>query len=249
MKIIKNHIAKHIHFPVIDSTNTWAKLHSNEWAADGLTVITASSQTGGRGRLQRKWESPPDTNLYATFCFWDESVSLSIGQIPQLLALAVVEILEELSFFCKIKWPNDLMLEEKKMGGILTEVITVENKKGIVCGIGININMTAIQLSVINRPATSLFVVSGKIFSIENILQSLQKKFLSYLQTFFVDGFSPFFSSFVSRSYHSKGQKIRFQTGQQCIDGEFQSWESNGAVTIRLPDHTTHIFYAGEFIE
>ena len=72
----------------IDSTNSWAKAHPDQWAAEGVTLVTASEQMAGRGRFKRKWVSPPDVNIYATFCFWFDAERKDVGHIPQLLALA-----------------------------------------------------------------------------------------------------------------------------------------------------------------
>ena len=105
---------KHLHFKQIDSTNTWAKQHTDQWASKGVTLITASEQTAGRGRFKRRWESPPDVNIYATFCFWFDLHRTDLGHIPQILALASAQTLEMLGFFPKIKWPNDVLLGGKK---------------------------------------------------------------------------------------------------------------------------------------
>jgi BirA family transcriptional regulator, biotin operon repressor / biotin---[acetyl-CoA-carboxylase] ligase len=252
MDIIKNQkgsVAKHIHFQTIDSTNTWAKLHNHEWSLDGLTLITAGTQTGGRGRFKRHWLSPPDVNIYATFCFWMECSFFSIGYVPQLLALAAAHVLDDHGFNCTLKWPNDVLLHGKKIAGILCEVISEDNKKGIVCGIGLNVNMTPEELNTIDRPATSLFATSGNIFSVSAILESLQSKFGAYLQNFLIHGFSPFFSEIIARSYHKKGDKVRFHTNREIVIGTFHSWESNGTVAIANQNKSIQYFHAGEFIE
>lgn len=120
---------KHIHFDTIDSTNTWSKRHTGEWAPEGVTLVTASKQTSGRGRFKRTWISPPDVNIYATFCFWFDPKRNDVGHIPQLLALAGASTLMQQGFLPKIKWPNDLLLNGKKVAGILCETILEQEKE------------------------------------------------------------------------------------------------------------------------
>jgi BirA family biotin operon repressor/biotin-[acetyl-CoA-carboxylase] ligase len=116
---------KHIHFETIDSTNTWAKTHTENLSPDKLTVISADHQLGGRGRFNRSWISPPHKNLISTFCFFSEFPD--IRNIPQILALSALELLEEHGLKAALKWPNDINAGPKKMGGILAETSAEES--------------------------------------------------------------------------------------------------------------------------
>lgn len=242
------HLAKHFHFEQIDSTNTWAKMHTDQWAPKGVTLITASKQTAGRGRFKRRWESPPHVNIYATFCFWIDLHRTDIGYIPQLLALAAAQVLEKLNFFPTIKWPNDLLLNEKKVAGILCETISEQEKKGIVCGIGLNVNMPLELLEKIDRPATSLLVEKGQLFDVSSILENLQQLFLSFLSLFIPQGFNSFFPLLQARSAFKPGQKVRFHDNQTLLDAQFEAWLLDGSVKLRLPNGQLKIFHAGEFL-
>ena len=110
---------KRHHFETIDSTNTWAKQQAETFERGSLTLVTADRQTSGRGRLNRSWLSPAKENLYATFCFFLDSHRQDVGNVPQVMALAATEILEQFDFNPTLKWPNDLLLRHKKLGGIL----------------------------------------------------------------------------------------------------------------------------------
>lgn len=242
-------ITKHIHFEKIDSTNTWAKLHSQHWASEGVTLITASEQTTGRGRFKRCWISPPHVNIYATFCFWMHKQNLEIGYIPQLLALASVQTLEKYSFTPKIKWPNDILLNHKKMGGILCETIMDDQRRGVICGIGLNVNMSQEALSMIDRPATSLLVEGQQTFDLELILENLQQLFVPYLQKFMKQGFHSFFPLFESKSSLTKGQFVHFHDNQTLIKAQFERLHPDGSVELLFPHGIIKKFYAGEFID
>lgn len=241
-------VMKHIHFEQIDSTNTWAKRHIDEWASEGVTLITASGQSAGRGRFKRRWESPSDVNIYATFCFWFDLQRTDIGHIPQLLALAAAQTLEKNGFAPTIKWPNDVLLKGKKVAGILCETVLEQGQRGIVCGIGLNVNMPLELLNQIDRPATSLLVERGHPFEVASILEPLQQLFMTFLQDFIQKGFASFFPLLQERSAFQKGQMIRFHDNQTLLDAQFEALHPDGSVELRLPDGTLKTYYAGEFL-
>ena len=241
-------LAKRIHFPSIDSTNMWAKQQVGQWAADGITLITAAEQTAGRGRFKRSWESPPDVNIYATFCFWMNAQRTDSGQIPQVLALATAQTLEQLEFTPALKWPNDILLNRKKVGGILCETLLEQEQRGIVCGIGLNVNMPADVLNRIDRPATSLFVEKQQLFDPAVVLELLQARFVVDLNQFLKEGITPFFPRFQHYLAFKKEQAIRFHDNQTQVEAQFEEVRSDGSVVLRLKGGILKIFHAGEFI-
>ncbi len=242
------YLAKHIHFACIDSTNTWAKAHTDQWDPKGVTLVTASEQTAGRGRFNRQWVSPPHLNLYATFCFWFDLQRTDSGHIPQLLALAAVQTLEKEGFLPLLKWPNDVLLQGKKIAGILCETVMEKEKRGIVCGIGLNVNMPLEVLNQIDRPATSLIVEGGRAFEVTAILEALQHIFLPALNVFICQGFASFFPHFQERSVLKCGQMVRFHNNQILIEAQFERLHADGSVELRLSDGRLKTFHAGEFI-
>lgn len=239
---------KQIHFNVIDSTNSWAKAHTGHWASSGVTLVTASEQTAGRGRFKRKWISPAGVNVYATFCFWFDPKRKDIGHIPQLLAISAALALEKKGFSPQIKWPNDLLLQGKKVAGILCESIIEGEKRGVVCGIGLNVNMSEEDLASIDRPATSLFVEAGHSWNVDSFLRGMTEIFIGYLEEFMQKGFSPFFSILQERSSLKKGDAVHFQDYQSIIKANFEALHPDGSVELRLPNGTTKLFYVGEFV-
>ena len=241
-------LAGHIHFDQIDSTNNWAKSHSDEWNPQGITLVTASSQSAGRGRFKRQWISPPGVNIYATFCFWFEDGRLDSGHIPQVLAIAAAKTLQNEGFSPKIKWPNDVLLNNKKIAGILCETIVREEKRGIICGIGLNVNMPHLALEQIDKPATSLLVEGGHLFDVEAVLALLTKTFISDLNHFLKNGFSPFFPFLQEHSALKSRQSVTFVDRDTPIDATFVCLRSDGSVELRLSNGNSVIFYVGEFI-
>lgn len=236
-------------FKKIDSTNNWAKTHPERWAKEGVTLITASEQTGGRGRFKRRWESPPGVNIYATYCFWVREDCYTIGYIPQLLALAAAQTLEKEGLTPHIKWPNDVLVGQKKIAGILCETIAKEDKRGVVCGIGLNVNMPLEALQQIDRPATSFFVEMGRQGDISKILEGMTIKFIAFLDEFFRAGFTPFFPEILARSPFKRGDPIRFHDNLNKVEGQFEALHPDGSVELLLADGTKKKFYAGEFLQ
>src|SRR5580700_2479453 len=171
----------YIHFDTIDSTNTWTKKNAATLDSNQLTCVTALEQTAGRGRFSRKWLSPKGQNIYATlyFCLPKEcSYLINLGQI---LSLSSISVLQKKGFSPQIKWPNDILLEGKKVAGILCETIVLEDKLGAILGIGMNVNMSQELLDTIDQPATSLAQLSGQTWSLEQILEPILKQFLKDL--------------------------------------------------------------------
>lgn len=123
--------------PTLSSTNEFAKTRIKSGGVRTGTVIWALEQTQGRGRQGRRWDS--DSQSLTFTLVWQ-----CPGQVPPTLTLAVglglVQELEELVPSVQIKWPNDLWIAEKKLGGILTETVRQEGKLWVVLGIGLNVN-------------------------------------------------------------------------------------------------------------
>ena len=139
-RVVGQHIS---YFEQIDSTNTYAKQAALEGGADGLVVI-ANEQTGGRGRSGRSFQSPPDKGLYLTALLRPQAAPADVLNITALAAVAACNAVERVCGVRPgIKWTNDLILNGKKLAGILTEM-GIEGESGalqyVVIGIGLNAN-------------------------------------------------------------------------------------------------------------
>ena len=216
---------KHIHFPTIDSTNQWVKENLSELDKKDLTIVTADHQSKGRGRFNRPWLSPKGQNLYASFHLYGEYNPLS-------MAIAITEVLEDNGFKPLIKWPNDILIDNKKVAGILTEKVG----KHIIIGIGLNVNMNRDLLEQIDKPATSLSDVSHQEWSIKKILSQLQSQFIKNLNK----------KKSIKRAAYL-GEKVIFDDGKKTWEGIFYSWNEDGSISLKLNDKL-NTFYSGEII-
>ena len=236
------------HFELIDSTNTWAKQNAHLLEHDKITLVTADAQTAGRGRFKRQWVSPPKQNVYATFCFFIEKHRSDIGNLPQVLAIAVAEMLHELGFTPKLKWPNDVLLSKKKVAGILCETTTLSDMCCVALGIGININMPKAVLEQIDRPATSLMAEDGLERAVEEMVGLLQRHFLPCYDRFIEEGFHPFLEEYNRWLVHKKGDLIRFDDNRTIWNGAFEKINHDGSLTLLMDDGTPKKFVAGEIV-
>lgn len=238
----------HKHFDTIDSTNTWAKLNAHSFSLDALTLVTADTQTSGRGRFNRRWESPSGQNIYASFCFFLEKSRQDIGNIPQVLALSAVHVLEKYRFKPTLKWPNDILLTGKKVAGILTETTPVSNMLCIVLGIGLNVNMPPTLLEQIDRPATSLFAESGDLFNPLDVLKALQTRFVMDLEHMIKEGFSPFLQDYRHYAHQNKTTTIRFNDNKTVWEGVIHAINNDGSLSMRLTNGEIRTFLTGEIL-
>lgn len=236
-----------IHFEKIESTSTWAKENAQIFDLDGLTCVTAFEQTAGRGRFNRRWISGRGQNITATLFFTLPKESPIVANLAQLLSLSCVAVLEKLGFTPQIKWPNDLLLNGKKVSGILCETIEINNRLGIALGIGMNVNLPEEILSKIDQPATSLLQVSGKTWPIEELIDLILKQFAADLEKLKTAGFASFKNNYEKHLAYL-GQPITCSdaAGRKSIQGVCHSVAPDGRLNLLLPDGSMRTLSTGD---
>lgn len=160
------------YFEQLDSTNTYAKQIPQKDISHGLVCLT-DNQLKGRGQYERNWESRPNKNLTFTIVFTPAKAE-RLHVLTLTCALAALEEMENISGIdtC-LKWPNDIILNGKKAGGLLTESVFSGNKLDrVLVGVGLNINQTEFSKSL-ERKATSLKKETKRDFVREKLLSSL----------------------------------------------------------------------------
>jgi len=175
-------------FSEVDSTNVVAFRLVMQGAQEG-TVVLAESQTRGKGRLGRRWESPAGSNIYLSIILRPKIPPTKLPLITLMAAVACAEAIEEVAgLLPTIKWPNDLLIKGKKLGGILTEAdMEMDVINFVVVGIGINCNMTRTSFPPsIQDTATSLQEALGREISrlplIRAILRNLEQWYTVLVQ-------------------------------------------------------------------
>ncbi|MDP4146658.1 MAG: biotin--[acetyl-CoA-carboxylase] ligase [Bacillota bacterium] len=180
-----NYIGKNIiHFDSIDSTNNKAKELANHGEGEG-TVVFAEEQTLGRGRLGRSWVSPKYKGAWMSIILRPQIDPYNISLITQVGAAAVGKAMKDLDIDVCVKWPNDLILNRKKVCGILTEMSGELNQMNhVIIGIGINVNQDLEDFpSDVYNVATSVKIEKGHEIS----RKILVAKILNYFEEFYSD--------------------------------------------------------------
>lgn len=152
-----------VHRSTVDSTNRLAAELARGGAAEGTTVV-AEQQTAGRGRLGRTWVSPASVNLYASIVLRPRIPPLEVPRLTLVAGLAVAEAIRDSGpFEPRIKWPNDVLLDGRKVAGILTELeAEADRVRFVIVGIGVNLNATRADFPPeLRTKATSLALASG----------------------------------------------------------------------------------------
>ena len=237
-----------IHLDSIDSTNNYAKQHYSELAPDQLVCIDAEEQTAGRGRQNHPWHSPRSQNIYATFCFRLPIHALHLISLGQVMTLSLVMVLLKEGLHPKVKWPNDVQINNKKIAGVLCETLFHPNTIDIYLGIGVNVNMEPQQFDLIDQPVTSLYAETGHLWDPRALLKKLQKQFIADLQKFKKDGFTPFHCQFENLLAY-KGQPIRCFDGKKEWVGICHSDTCDGQLNLYLPNKEIHTILSGDIKE
>jgi BirA family biotin operon repressor/biotin-[acetyl-CoA-carboxylase] ligase len=169
-------------FNSVTSTND-ILLKAIKSSPEKIIALFAETQTAGRGRQGRTWISPANTNIYFSLSWHFEKSVGALSGLSLVIAIAIVRALKDLGIreAIKIKWPNDLMFENKKLGGILIESNSINSKKSsLIIGIGLNVNLAEDPIAEINQPWTSLFKITHQLQD-RNLLSALLLNKLSVI--------------------------------------------------------------------
>lgn len=161
-------------FDSLDSTNKVAKEMLQKHAKEG-TIVVAKNQERGRGRYDRKWHSPAGS-LYMSIILKPENASHELPLLSLLMGCACAEAISGLfDIDVGLKWPNDLIVNERKLGGILSEIVTVRNQiRGVILGVGINQNVNEDDFpQELQKSTTSIQMELGYPTSIELLIAGI----------------------------------------------------------------------------
>ena len=237
-------------FPEIDSTNAELLRQAASGFPEG-GVLLAESQRQGKGRLGRRWISPPGVNLYFSILLRPEN-SPFIPLVSLLSAVAASEGIEEASGLCpKIKWPNDLLLVtpagERKTGGILLE-ITSPPSRVLAVGIGVNVNLRLEQLpSEVAEGATSLFQLLQQEVDRNQVAAELLNRFEAWYTCLLRGEAEAIRSAWTKRSC-TIGRKVRAFRSRETITGVAEGITTEGALVLRGDDGSTQAILAADVI-
>ena len=236
----------------IDSTNKYAKEGVND--IKDMTVVYTFRQTAGRGRLQRKWSYMGEDNIYASIVLKPSSEYKDVySNLTQLLCVVLAEVFEEYGVEPKIKWPNDIRINGKKISGILAEGVGVNDKEkgyllqGLVLGFGVNLNTSNEILDKIDQPATSLNIETGKYIDKEKFLKNVIDKFCLYYNNFIEEGFLLIREDYLRRA-EFLNKEVAVKVFDKTYEGIAEDVTSDGALKLRDKNNKEHILLIGDIL-
>ena len=237
---------KIIYYTQLDSTNLEIARLAAEGAMHG-TVVVADSQTAGKGRRGRGWESPAGENIYMSILLRPACLPDTAPMLTLVMAYSVAKALKESGFTdVQIKWPNDLVLSGKKICGILTEM----QMKGteidyVVVGVGINVNTSKFP-EELKDTATSLYLESGKVSDRESLVESVVEYFQQSYRQFLETQDLSFLREEYNNMLVNVGREVRVLEPGNEYTAYAQGINSEGELLVRTEEGEEKRIYAGE---
>jgi BirA family biotin operon repressor/biotin-[acetyl-CoA-carboxylase] ligase len=227
----------------IDSTNAEA-LRLIERGQAAPFLVLAERQTAGRGRRGRKWVSPFAENVYYSLVLRIEGGMRQLEGLSLVVGLAVMQTLRELSIpGVGLKWPNDVLVGQKKIAGILLELVgDPADVCHVVLGVGINVNMQATD--EVDQQWTSMRLESGKVFDRNHLVASLGATLQRYLALHQTGGFLAIQAEW-EQNHLWQGRDVSLIAGVNKIDGQVVGIDSQGALRLRVGG-VEKVFSGGE---
>jgi len=233
-------------FDEVDSTNAVAFRLAVEGAEHGELVV-AERQSQGRGRRGRSWSSPGGLNLYASFILRPELLPQRAPELTLVAALAVAESLRAAGAPADIKWPNDLLVEGRKISGILTELSADPDRvQFVVLGVGVNLNARLADFPPdVQEVATSLLEVTGRPVARAAFTAGLCRRLEDWLDVHASEGFRPVRERWRALS-STLGQEVLVKAERREIRGVAVDVDEDGALRVRTEEGTEERVLAGD---
>ena len=238
-----------VHYFRTDSTNNVALELAAQGAEHG-TVVVAEEQTAGRGRLGRDWYSEKSSGIYASIILRPPLAPAAASVLTLLAGVAVHQAVRSTTGLpVDIRWPNDLLINGKKVCGILTEMSAeLDRLHAVVLGIGLNVNHREMPANL-KQIATSLRMEGRKIYSRAQILAALLKELEKKYRLLLDDGSAAIAQAWAAASSYAEGKRIRVLSGSDEFAATTAGLEPNGALRIRREDGREESLVSGEITE
>lgn len=229
-----------------DSTNTWLKRLAEEGAAEG-TVTVADFQNHGKGRRGKMWQAPQGTTIAMTILLRPDLLPEQASMLTIVMGLSVAQAIRETTELdACIKWPNDVVLSNKKLCGILTEMSTqVTDIDYVISGVGINVNTLEFP-DELKKIATSLAIESGQLVRraplAAAVLKSFEKNYDKFMDTRDLTGIILDYNELLI----NQGKQIRVIQSKDSYVGTSHGINNKGELLVEKEDHSITTVFAGE---
>jgi BirA family biotin operon repressor/biotin-[acetyl-CoA-carboxylase] ligase len=227
-------------FDTITSTMHEAAIQAAAGCPSG-TAVVAEEQTAGQGRHGHTWHSEPGAGLYISVVLRLALPPESLPVLTLALGLATAEAITRVTDLQPdLRWPNDIMLGEKKTAGILVQLVD----SVAIAGIGVNVNHSALPPEIAHE-ATSLRLASGRPHSREDLLIALLPTIDSFARMLVEGGRQPVLEMFGRHSSYVTGKRVRVDQPGGALTGTTAGLDPNGFLKLRVDDGTESLILAG----
>ena len=233
----------------VDSTNDWAKRLADEGAEEG-TVAVGLTQTAGRGRLDREWVSPKG-GLWFSIILRPSRCSSEAAQLVFIASLAVAETLhEECGLEAETKWPNDVLVEGKKICGILAQTKSSgERVEYVILGVGLNVNFNVKDVfpETIWKNATSIETELNRHVSLQDLLRSLLERIEKLYDEYLGEGFAALLDKW---KVYAKflGHHVLVSDSEERLLGLALDVDCDGALLLKLENRAVRRVLCGDMV-
>lgn len=230
---------------VVDSTNLWAKEEGQAGAAHG-SVYMADMQTSGRGRRGRVWESPPGDNLYFSLLLRPDFAPDKASMLTLVMAMAVAEAVRSYGAVADIKWPNDIVVNGKKLCGILTEMHMESNGSYcVIVGVGVNVKQRDFAPEIADM-ATSLQLELNIEADREKLLEKILNAFEKFYREFTLRGDFHLLLIRYNDILINRGKLVKVLDPKGEFTGIARGINELGELLVEKENGETVAVYAGE---
>ena len=237
------------HFFKTDSTNRVALELGHAGEPEGAVVL-AEEQTAGRGRAGHAWHSERATGIYATLLLRPQLAPVQAPLLTMMAGLSAHAAVQRVAgLSVDLKWPNDLLVRGKKIGGILTEMHAEPSLvRFVIVGIGINVNQEKFPTDL-SETSTSLRMETGRAQSRLEVLVQFLRDFESDYSELLRDGATSVVQRFESISSYARGKRVRVTNGKDSFTGETAGLEQQGLLRVKRDDGEIITVIAGDVAE
>jgi BirA family biotin operon repressor/biotin-[acetyl-CoA-carboxylase] ligase len=225
------------HFDVLDSTNSWLASRAAEGAPEGLVAV-ADFQRAGRGRLDRRWESPPGASLLCSILLRPDVGPDQLQLVVASVALSARAAIVRLSGVRPaLKWPNDLIVGDAKIAGLLAEIVAVDERLAVVVGIGVNLTHDgpADVISTSVRATSGVTITAPALLDI--VLEELETRRALLDEA---SGQARMRDEY-QRALVTLGQIVRVERAHDAIIGLAESVDEYGQLLVRTNDEVLSV--------
>jgi len=233
----------------VTSTNDVLRELARAGAPEG-TVVLAETQTAAHGRLGKRWFSPPGVNLYVSVLFRPAIPPSAVGAFSFITSLAVVDAIKGLGIEAAIKWPNDVLVDRKKVAGTLVECATAGDRvEHVILGVGVNLNVTrdalAAGLGEESRAAGALRSAAGREIDRNAFAAAFLGALEAWFRTYRDHGARPILAAWLDRDIVG-GRRVEVRGEARPWEGRALGVDQQGYLVVRDPRGIRHRVVTGE---